>query len=57
MYVYTFVWNIFRDWNLNNRKRGLVYISGDEDIQGNSLFLFLTNNDVYFNIELLSNHR
>ena len=57
MYVYTFVWNIFRDWNLNNRKRGFVYISGDEYIQGNTLFLFLTNNDAHFNIEVLSNHR
>ena len=56
MYMYTFVWNIFRDWNLNNRKRGFVYISGDEDVQGNSLFLFLTNNANHFNIEVLSNH-
>ena len=43
VYVYTFVWNIFRDWNLTNRKNKSIYISGDEDVQESSLF-FLTNN-------------
>ena len=33
VYLYTFAWNIFRDWNLTNRKNKSIYISGDEDVQ------------------------
>ena len=43
VYVYTFVWKIFRDWNLANRKNKSKYISRDEDVQESSL-CFLTNN-------------